>query len=136
MGREGFSALGIGVIVASFQFCGICPVAKDRLKRSAREGASSVAASLSRRGKPAFSLNGFCYRQDKRASDGRVFWRCLEDGCSARMVSDGFDDTPVARGTNDHTHAPRGESGLQRHCVSQMKRAAREETTPVPQVYA
>ena len=50
------------------------------------------------RGKPAFSLNGFCYRQDKRASDGRVFWRCLEDGCSARMVSDGFDDTPVARG--------------------------------------
>ena len=49
MGREGFSALGIGVIVASFQFCGISPVAKDRLKRSAREGASSVAASLSRR---------------------------------------------------------------------------------------
>ena len=88
------------------------------------------------RGKPAFSLNGFCYRQDKRASDGRVFWRCLEDGYSARMVSDGFDDTPVARGTNDHTHAPRGESGLQRHCVSQMKKAAREGTTPVPQVYA
>ena len=52
------------------------------------------------------------------------------------MVSDGFDDTPVARGTNDYTHAPRGESGLQRHCVSQMKKAAREGTTPVPQVYA
>ena len=49
MGREGFPALGIGVIVASCQFCGISPVAKDRLKRSAREGASSVAASLSRR---------------------------------------------------------------------------------------
>ena len=88
------------------------------------------------RGKPAFSLNEFCYRQDKRASDGRVFWRGLEDGCSARMVSDGFDDTPVARGTNDHIHAPRGESGLQRHCVSQMKMAAREGTTAVPQVYA
>ena len=49
MGREGFPALGIGVIVASFQSCGISPVAKERLKRSAREGASSAAASLSRR---------------------------------------------------------------------------------------
>ena len=49
VGRGGFPALGICVIVASFQFCGISPVAKDRLKRSAREGASSVAASLSRR---------------------------------------------------------------------------------------
>ena len=49
MAREGFPALGIGVIVASFQSCGISPVSKNRLKRSAREGASSVAASLSRR---------------------------------------------------------------------------------------
>ena len=49
MGREGFPALGIGVLVASFQFCRISPVAKDRLERPAMEGASSVAASLSRR---------------------------------------------------------------------------------------
>ena len=49
VGREGFPALEIGVIVAFFQSCGIFPVAKDKLKRSARDGASSVAASLSRR---------------------------------------------------------------------------------------
>ena len=48
MGREGFPALGIGAIVASFQSCGISPVAKDRSKRSAREGGSSAAVSLSR----------------------------------------------------------------------------------------
>ena len=45
MGREGSPALGTGVIVASFQSCRISPVAKDMLKRSAREGASSAAAS-------------------------------------------------------------------------------------------
>ena len=49
MGRERFPALGTGVIVASCQSCRISPVAKDRLKRSAREAASSVAASLTRR---------------------------------------------------------------------------------------
>ena len=49
MEREGFPALRIGVIVGSFQSCGISPIAKDRLKRSAREVARSVAASLSER---------------------------------------------------------------------------------------
>ena len=42
-----FPVLGIGVIAAYFQPCRISRVAKDRLNRSAREGASSVAASLS-----------------------------------------------------------------------------------------
>ena len=46
--RDGESVYTGLVTVASCQSCGISPVAKDRLKKSAREGARSVAASVSR----------------------------------------------------------------------------------------
>ena len=49
MGWVGSPGLGTGVMVASFHSCGISPVWNDRLKRDENDGASSLAASLSKR---------------------------------------------------------------------------------------
>ena len=39
------------------------------------ESAMKFVTFTTARGKKAFSLEGFCYREDERASDGRIFWR-------------------------------------------------------------
>ena len=40
------------------------------------ESAMKFVTFTTARGKKAFSLEGFCYREDERASAGRIFWRC------------------------------------------------------------
>eukprot|EP00117_Sycon_ciliatum_P040211 scpid53825/ scgid29586/ Probable RNA-directed DNA polymerase from transposon X-element; Reverse transcriptase len=88
------------------------------------------------RGKQAFSLGGYCYRQDKRTRDGRLLWRCMEETCCARRESEGFEDIPIPRGHAEHCHAPRREEGLQRSCISTMKDQATTTTGPIPQTYS
>ena len=42
------------------------------------------------KGKDAFSLDGYCFRVDKRSADGeRVFWQCLDPSCTVRMETVG-----------------------------------------------
>ena len=88
------------------------------------------------RGKQAFSLGGYCYRQGKCTRDGRLLWRCMEETCCARRESEGFEDIPIPRGHAEHCHAPRREEGLQRSCISTMKEQAATTTEPIPQIYS
>ena len=87
-------------------------------------------------GTRGFSLHGYCYQLDKRPVDGRLYWRCLEDHCSARMQSNSLADAPAACGDSNHTHAPKTERGLQRSCITQIKAAARSTTTLIPQIFS
>ena len=51
------------------------------------------------------------------------------------MESNGYDDIPVRRGEQEHTHAPKREEGLQRNCISRMKDAAKGGTISIPTIY-
>jgi len=51
------------------------------------------------------------------------------------MESRSLEDHPIPRGQEVHSHAPKAEEGLQRHCVTLMKEAARTTTDAIPQIY-
>ena len=49
------------------------------------------------KGKDAFSLDGYCFRVDKRSADGeRVFWRCLDPNLCIILI-------PIFRVKKNHT---------------------------------
>ena len=88
------------------------------------------------KGKAAFCVDVFSFRQDKRAADGeRWYWRCLEPQCSVRMETVGLDGVPQARGNQDHSHGLMKDDAVHRRAVTQMKETAATGTMPIPQIY-
>ena len=59
------------------------------------------------KGNDDFSLDGYCFRVDKRPADGeRVFWRCLDPSCTVKIETVGIHAEPTPRGQQDHTYVP------------------------------
>ena len=79
-----------------------------------------------RKGKPAFSHDGFTYRLDRRTSDGEQFyWRCIDHSCYVRMEMMGMLGPLAPRCRQEHTYAPKPEDGIVCNFICAMKEAAR-----------
>ena len=88
------------------------------------------------KGKDAFSLDGYCFRVDKRSADGeRVFLRCLDPSCTVRMETVGIHSEPTPRGQRDHTHAPNREESVRRQAEHDMREKAKSGTASIPAIY-
>ena len=85
------------------------------------------------RGGKILHYEGYIYLKIRDGKDGFVFWRCQQhrNGCVARATSEGT--SVIVR--REHNH-PRVAATMQAdRVVSKMRKRAREETTPMNQIY-
>ena len=84
------------------------------------------------KGGRALILEGAKFTLNRTVEDGKQYWRCSKRSCPARVTSQGQE---ISQQAAMHNHpVNRTAVRIEKEKVN-MKKRAREETTPVPTIY-
>jgi hypothetical protein len=86
------------------------------------------------KGKVAISFNGYSYRFVRTAVDGAQYWRCLDDTCSGRAMTDALDVQDFLLKTQ-HNHPGDKDLATIRMVRETLRRRAGTELTTMPEIY-
>jgi hypothetical protein len=96
---------------------------------------SMFTCTISERSKPVLNFEGYSYRK-KRENKTKNEWRCWDRRCSSSLSTCSKDVT-LNRPPSVHTcEAISDTQSVIDESVTKMKQRAREETIPIPQIYA
>lgn len=93
-----------------------------------------VSQFKTEKGKEAISYNGFSYRYVQMGKDGSLFWRCLDDSCSGRIMTDAQDIQNLQLRT-PHNHDPDEDGATVRLVRETLRTRASKELTAIPEIY-
>ena len=85
------------------------------------------------RGARSLLHQGYRYTLNQRTTHGQIYWRCADRSCPGRTVTDVHDQ--LVSCNENHSHLPKVTETVVELVKDKMKKRAREETTPIPQIF-
>ena len=83
------------------------------------------------KGRQSVVHKGYIY-QKIRENGERSWWRCKDRSCKGKL---GLESDQVTATTGEHYHPPSQAQASTNTVISSMKKRAREESVPLPQIY-
>ena len=96
--------------------------------------ANRVNQFRTEKGKETISCNGYCFRFARTGVDGARYWRCLEDACSGRAVTDP-DYMQDFQLRTQHSHPNNQTEATVRGVRKTLRHRAADELTSMPEMY-
>jgi hypothetical protein len=92
---------------------------------------SQVSFTETSKGKSAVVYQGYIY-QKIRENGEKSWWRCRDRSCKGKLR---LESSQLPATTGEHAHPPSQARASANRVVSSMRKRAREESIPLPQIY-